>query len=73
MRFSIKKLFKRFFSSAFFLIFVIKTLDPESEPDPDSLEILDPDPYPQQRWFPESDVPLPVFRIHDILVLIRIR
>jgi hypothetical protein len=51
-----QKFFKRFFSSEFFLFFVTKTLNPESEPDPDSHEMPNPD--PQEHWFPESDVPL---------------
>jgi hypothetical protein len=35
-------------SAVFFSCLVINTLDPDSEPDPDSLEMLDPDP---QHWY----------------------
>jgi hypothetical protein len=47
------------FSSVFFVPFLVsKTLNPESEPDSDSREMLDPDPDPKEHCFPESDVPL---------------
>jgi hypothetical protein len=56
LHFLIQKSKKKFLLYLFFQFLVIKTLDPF--PDPDSLEILDPDPYPnphsmnsdQQLW-----------------------
>jgi hypothetical protein len=43
LQFLIKKGKKQFSAVFFFLRLVIKTLDPDPYPDPDSLEMLDPD------------------------------
>ncbi len=44
LKFLTTKRYKKFSAVCFFQFLVIKTLDKDSEPDRDSLEMLDPDP-----------------------------
>jgi hypothetical protein len=54
LQYLIKKIYKNF-SPVFYQFMVIKTQDPDLEPDPDSLEMLEPDSMnwdPQHCWHP---------------------